>query len=328
MKPRRVAFVGFDGVNALDLTGPSEVFASAMIEAGDGLVPGYAISILGAGSRSFRSESGILFRPHQPMSSKLEIDTLIVPGGHGLRVPRINARVAKWITSRAAQIRRIASVCTGIYGLAATGLLDGRRVTTHWRFVRDVAEKFPRLTVEPNSLYVRDGSFYTSAGVTAGIDLALALVEEDYGADVALRAARELVVYLKRSGGQEQYSEPLRFQVESKDPIAALGTWIRGHLRHDLSVDALSRRASLCPRQFSRRFHRAFKQTPAAFVEDLRLGEARQRLATTKTSIDSLAASVGFTNPDSFRRAFERRFGLPPTTYRRRFGSRGRIRST
>ena len=328
MKPRRVAFIGFDGVNALDLTGPSEVFASARVEAGDELVPGYTVCILGMGGRSVRAESGILFKPHLPLSATLEIDTLIVPGGHGLRVPTVNARVAKWINARAPRIRRIASVCTGIYGLAATGLLDGRRVTTHWRFVRDVAEKFPKLRVEPNALYVRDGSFYTSAGVTAGIDLALSMVEEDYGAEVALRTARELVVYLKRSGGQEQYSEPLRFQVESADPIAALGTWIRGHLRHDLSVEALSRRASLCPRQFSRRFQRAFKQTPAAFVEDLRLGEAQQRLATTKAPIDTLAVSIGFSNPDSFRRAFERRFGLPPTTYRRRFGSRGGGAST
>lgn len=328
MKPKRVAFLGFDGVNALDLTGPSEVFASALIETGEALLPGYAISILGVTGRSIRSESGLILRPHLPLSAKLEIDTLIVPGGHGLRVPAVNARVARWIRDKAPRIRRIASVCTGIYGLAASGLLDGRRVTTHWRFVRDVAETFPRLRVEPNALYVRDGSFYTSAGVTAGIDLALALVEEDYGAEVALRAAREMVVYLKRSGGQEQYSEPLRFQVESTDPIAAIGAWIRSHLRHDLSVDALAQRASLCPRQFSRRFQRAFRQTPAAFVEDLRLGEARQRLATTRTPIDALGASVGFSNPDSFRRAFERRFGLPPTTYRRRFAARGPRAST
>jgi transcriptional regulator GlxA family with amidase domain len=267
-------------------------------------------------------------KPHLPLSARLDIDTLIVPGGMGLRVPSVNARLAKWIRERAPRIRRIASVCTGIYGLAATGLLEGRRVTTHWRFARDVAEKFPRLRMEPNALHIRDGSFYTSAGVTAGIDLALALVEEDYGPEVALRAARELVVYLKRSGGQEQYSEPLRFQVEATDPIAALGVWIRSHLRHDLSVETLARRASLCPRQFSRRFQRAFRQTPAAFVEELRLGEARERLATSTTPIESLAASVGFSNPDSFRRAFERRFGLPPTTYRKRFAARGPEAST
>ncbi|MBX7185059.1 MAG: GlxA family transcriptional regulator [Vicinamibacteria bacterium] len=328
MKPRRIAFLAFDGVNALDLTGPSEVFASALVESGGATRPGYAISILGLKGREVRSESGVLLKPHQSLSARLDIDTLIVPGGRGLRVPSVNARVAKWIRERAPKIRRIASVCTGIYGLAATGLLEGRRVTTHWRFVRDVTEKFPGLRMEPNALHVRDGSFYTSAGVTAGIDLALALVEEDYGPEVALRAARELVVYLKRSGGQEQYSEPLRFQVEATEPIAALGAWIRSHLRHDLSVEALARRASLCPRQFSRRFQRAFRQTPAAFVEDLRLGEARERLAASTTPIESLAASVGFSNPDSFRRAFERRYGLPPTAYRKRFAARGPEAST
>ena len=328
MKPKRVAFIGYDGVNALDLVGSSEVFVSALVEAGDEFRPGYVVTVFGAGGKPFRTESGIVIKPHQALDAELEVDTLIVPGGQGLRSPKINARVVKWIRDRAPGIRRIASVCTGIYGLAPTGLLDGRRVTTHWRFVRDVAERFPRLKVEPNALYIKDGSFYTSAGVTAGIDLALAMVEEDYGSEVALRAAREMVVYLKRSGGQEQYSEPLRVQVESTDPIAALGVWIRGHLKHDLSVEALSRRASLCPRQFSRRFQRAFKQTPAAFVEELRLGEARQGLATSRTSIESVAASVGFSSADSFRRAFERRFGLPPTTYRRRFSALAQATST
>ncbi|MEO8358761.1 MAG: DJ-1/PfpI family protein [Vicinamibacteria bacterium] len=325
MKPRRIAFIGFDDVNALDLVGPIEAFASAFIERGsDKATPGYAISILGLTGRTFRAESGIVFKPHRSLKGQMDIDTLIIPGGRGLRVPRVNSRVAAWIRVNSPQIRRIASVCTGIYALAATGLLDGRRVTTHWGFVRDVAQKFPRLSVDPDALYVKDGSYYTSAGVTAGIDLALALVEEDYGSEVALRAAREMVVYLKRSGGQEQYSEPLRFQIEATDPIAAIGVWIRSHLRQNLSVDALAQRASLSPRQFNRRFILAFKQTPAVFVEDLRLSEARQRLTTTKTSIDGVAASVGFASADSFRRAFERRFSIPPTIYRRRFAGQGK----
>jgi transcriptional regulator GlxA family with amidase domain len=324
MKAISVAIIGFEGANALDIVGASEVFASARLDAGPERRGGYSISILGAGLKPFRTESGIVFKPHRSLESATGIDTLVVPGGEGLRSPRVNARVTKWIKAHAGGIRRIASVCTGIYGLAPTGLLDGRRVTTHWRFARDVAQRFPALTVDPNALYVKDGAFYTSAGVTAGIDLALAMVEEDYGSETALRAAREMVVYLKRSGGQEQYSEPLRFQVESTDPIAGLGVWMRSHLRHDLSVDALARRASLCPRQFSRRFQRAFRQTPSAFVEDLRLGEARERLAATRTSIESVAMSVGFSNPDSFRRAFERRFGLAPTAFRRRFSVRSR----
>jgi transcriptional regulator GlxA family with amidase domain len=325
MKPRRVALIGFDDVNALDLVGPIEAFASARVEGNHDFRPGYATSLLAFSGRPFRAESGITIKPDQLTTSRLDIDTLIIPGGAGLRNPRVNAKVVAWVKDRAKDIRRICSVCTGIYGLAPTGLLDGRRVTTHWRWVRAVAQKFPNLQVDPDALYVKDGPYYTSAGVTAGIDLALALIEEDYGPEVALRAAREMVVYLKRSGGQEQYSEPLRFQVESTEPIAALGVWVRGHLRHDLSVDALARRVALSPRQFNRRFVRAFKQTPATFVEDLRLGEARQRLASTKTAIESVAASVGFASGDSFRRAFERRFGIAPTIYRRRFtGKSGR----
>lgn len=329
MKPRRVALIGFDEINAMDLVGPAEAFASAVVEDRGGFRPGYTIAVLGLNRRVFRAESCIAFRPHQSLEEAGAIDTLIVPGGRGLRQPRTQARVVRWIRSRAPEIRRIGSVCTGIYGLAATGLLDGRRVTTHWRWSHLVAEKFPLLRMAKDLLYVKDGPFYTSAGVTAGIDLALALIEEDYGPDVALHAAREMVVYLKRSGGQEQYSEPLRFQVESKDPMAALEPWMRGHLREDLSVFALAQRASLSPRQFNRRFFRAFKQTPAHYVENLRLGEAQKRLTSTTSPIDAVASSVGFGSADSFRRAFERRFGLPPTVYRRRFSGespRGRAR--
>ena len=222
MKPLRVALIGFDDINAMDLVGPAEAFASAFVDDSGSTRPGYTISILGLNRRLFRSESGIVFKPHQTLEEAGTIDTLIVPGGKGLRDPRTHALVVRWIQRRAPEIRRIGSVCTGIYGLAATGLLDGRRVTTHWRWSHLVAERFPRLRMAEDLLYVKDGPFYTSAGVTAGIDLALAMIEEDYGSDVALNAAREMVVYLKRSGGQEQYSEPLRFQVESKDPIACL----------------------------------------------------------------------------------------------------------
>ena len=323
MKPKRVAFLGFDQVNGLDLAGPMEAFACVHIETGEGKVePGYVCTILGVTGKSFRSESGIHFRAHGSLQMSLPIDTLIVPGGRGLRAPTAQGRVARWLKARAASIRRVGSVCTGIYGLATSGLLDGRRVTTHWNFARDVAARFPSLRVDPNPLYVKDGKYYTSAGVTAGIDLALAMIEEDYGAEVALRVARELVVYLKRSGGQEQYSEPLRFQTEATDPIAALGPWIRAHLRHDLSVERLAARASLCARQLNRRFLRTFGQTPAAFVEDARLGEARERLLGTRAPIDAIAASVGFASADSFRRAFERRYLTAPSVYRRSFALR------
>jgi len=322
MKRMRIGMLGYEGVTALDVTGATEAFATARVDEvdGDGVSrPAYDVVILGMTGKAFTAESGVTFKPHRGLEGKVELDTLIIPGGSGLRVPRINRKVAAWIGANASRFRRVASVCTGIYGLAPTGLLDGRRVTTHWRFARDVAERFPALTLEPNALFLKDGPFYTSAGVTAGIDLALALIEEDLGSQVALTVARELVVYLKRPGGQEQYSEPLQFQVESTDRLGELAAWIRGHLRHDLSVEVLAERACLCPRQFTRRFTSIFQRTPAAFVEDLRLSEAQKRLSARGTTIDGIAASVGFRSTDAFRRAFERRFGITPTSYRKQF---------
>ena len=326
MKRIRIGMIGYDDITALDLTGATEAFACARVDDGDGCRPAYEIVVLGVTRKTFAAESGVIFKPHHTLDAKVDLDTLIIPGGKGLRVPAVNRRVAAFVKANAPRIRRIASVCTGIYGLAPTGLLDGRRVTTHWRFVRDVAQKFPALRLEPNALFLKDGPFYTSAGVTAGIDLALALIEEDHGSAVALDVARELVVYLKRAGGQEQYSEPLQFQVESTDRLAEIAAWIRGHLRNDLSVEVLAERACLCPRQFTRRFTRLFQRTPAAFVEDLRLAEAQKRLSARGMTIEGIASSVGFRSADAFRRAFERRFGITPTNYRRQFPRQRRVK--
>ena len=321
MRTRRIGIIGFDGVNALDVIGPSEAFATARVEEGQGR-PGraYEIVMLGLSNRRFVAESGIVFHPHTTLQAAPRLDTIIIPGGCGLRRPATTGAVARWIQTRAAQTRRVVSVCTGIYGLAASGLLDGRRVTTHWRFAADVARRFPRLQMEPNALFLRDGNFYTSAGVTAGIDLALALIEEDLGSGVALTVARELVVYLKRSGGQEQYSEPLQFQTQANDRLTELAGWIASNPGRDLSVAALARRACLSPRHFVRRFKDAFGQAPGGFVQDHRLDEARRRLAAANVSIDAIAASVGFKSADAFRRAFQHRFRVTPGRYRRRFG--------
>jgi len=227
--------------------------------------------------------------------------------------------VSAFIKKRASQTRRIVSICTGIYGLAATGLLAGRKVTTHWRFAPDVARRFPDLRIFDNAIFVKDGPFYTSAGVTAGIDLSLFLIEEDYGSRAALAVARELVVYLKRSGGQEQYSEPLQFQTQSVSRLSELTTWMLSHLNDDLSVEALAAKACLCPRHFSRRFKIEFGTTPADFAERLRLDEARRRLSLVDNSVENVGTSVGFKSADAFRRAFERRLGVNPSDYRRRF---------
>lgn len=320
MTTRRIGILGFENVTALDIVGPADVFATAKAPSGAGVAtPPYEIVLIGVDGASFRSDAGLEFKAAHSLATAPRIDTLIIPGGHGLREPATNAKVAAWLRLRADRIRRIASVCTGIYGLAPSGLLDGRRVTTHWRYAADVAEKFPALKVDPDAIYIKDGPFYTAAGVTSAIDLSLALVQEDLGPAVALGVARMLVVFIKRAGGQEQYSEPLRFQTQSGDQFSELSSWIAGHLGADLSVDALARRACMSPRNFSRRFSRAFAKTPAAFVEGLRLDEARRQLTSADASIERIALSVGFTSADSFRRSFERRFLITPMGYRGRF---------
>jgi transcriptional regulator GlxA family with amidase domain len=316
----RVGVLGFDGVNAIDLAGPVEVFTTAAdLEQAEGKPRLYQVSILGVTGKTFVADSGLTFTANASLASAPALDTLIIPGGTGLRVPKTQDAVAAWLRGHGKNIRRICSVCTGIYGFAASGLLDGRRVTTHWRWAKKVAERFPALRVEPNAIFIQDGPYFTSAGVTAGIDLALALVEQDFGAALALSAAREMVVHLKRDGGQEQYSEPLQFQVASSDRLAELGAWIPAHLRADLSVEALATKACLSPRQFGRRFKQVFGTTPADFVERARLDAGRTRLSRHRSSIAEIAESVGFASADAFRRAFERNFGVSPRAYRQRF---------
>jgi transcriptional regulator GlxA family with amidase domain len=280
MTPLRIGFVGYEQANALDLAGPTEAFASAFREDGKGKRERcYEIAIIGLTKRPFVTESGLVFVPATTLAAAPKLDTVIVPGGCGLRRPEVNRKVADWILQRAKSTRRVASVCTGIYGLAATGLLDGRNVTTHWRFAADVARQFPALKMKPNALFVKDGPFYTAAGVTAGIDLALALIER----------------------------------------FAELVTWMTNNPTAAMSVEDLARRASLSPRQFFRRFKEHFGSSPAAFVETLRLNEARRRLTAGEPSIDTVAESVGFNGVDSFRRAFARRFRVTPSKFRRNF---------
>ena len=318
MNPKRIGLIGYNGVVAIDLAGPAEVFGSAKIgEPEQQAKPCYEVITIASSNRPFVADSGLTFKPQKTFQNAPPLDTIIIPGGVGLQDSGICGSVSAFIKKQAGRTRRIASVCTGIYALASTGLLSGRKVTTHWRWARDVARRFPDLQINGNAIFLKDGPFYTSAGATAGIDLSLSLVEEDYGPGVAMAVARLLVVYFRRSGTQEQYSEPLQFQTQSVSRLSGLVTWILSHLSEDLSVEVLAAKACLCPRHFSRRFKAELGHTPADFVERLRLDEARRRLEADN-SIDNVGLSVGFKSADAFRRAFERRLGINPSDYRRR----------
>lgn len=316
------AVLAYPNMTGLDLTGPFEVFATAaLMLAKPGAPPAFRCAVIGLDQTPIRAESGLTFVPDYTLENCPPIDTLMVPGGCGLREPDTNQKIAQWLRVHHGNIRRIASTCTGIYGVAAAGLLDHRTVTTHWNFANDVMKKFPSLNLQADAIYIRDGKFYTSAGITAGIDLSLALIEEDFGAKLALAVARDLVVYLRRSGGQSQYSEPLQFQAKSSGVFSDLIAWIHANLKHDLNVAVLAERAGLGVRQFNRRFQEQFDCTPAHYVETARLNEARQRLLHPSANIDRVAESLGFRSADVFRRAFFRRYGCTPSDYQRHFAS-------
>lgn len=303
----------------LDLVGPFEVFAAANQLSGR---PLYETVVLGEVHRPIRADSGFSFHAQRPLDYAGTFDTIVIPGGPGLRLEETNATVAAWLKARAAKARRVASICTGLYGLAAAGLLDGRTATTHWNHAEDAVRRFPDVRIDAGRLYHEDPPFFTSAGITAGIDLCLALVEQDHGPALALDVAREMVVYLKRPGDQLQYSEPLRFQVRSIGRLRQLADWLPGHLPENLSVASLAARAGMGARHFARVFRETFGETPARYVETLRLERARERLLQSGRSIDSVAQSVGYRSADVFRRAFERRYGVSPAHYSRTFGRR------
>lgn len=318
---KSVGILIYRDVQALDVAGPMDAFdAARTADAAGGSAAVYEVFTVASSRRAVASESGLTFKPNYTFETCPEIDTLVIPGGCGMRDPRLAARLAPWITQAARRARRVAAICTGTFGLATTGLLHNRRVTTHWRFAHELATRFPDLQVDANALFLKDGPFYTSAGITAGIDLALALIEEDVGREVSLQVARELVVYLRRPGGQAQYSEPLEFEARSVDRFSGLAGWIATNLHRSITIEAVARRANLGPRQVARRFKSTFGTTPAEFIESLRMKEAQRRLVMSESSIKRVAASLGYRSSHVFRRAFERRFGVSPGAYRERFG--------
>jgi transcriptional regulator GlxA family with amidase domain len=316
MNPKRLGFLGFEGVSTSDLTLAADVFAAATLDGGYGnRLSCYHICTIGFSFECFRSESGIAFRPDSTLETVSELDTIVIPGGKGLRQSLVSERIADWILAHAKETRRVAAIGAGIYGVAQTGLLDGREVTTHYRYASDVTRSFPNLRVDPRRHLVKDGAFYTSSGPQAASDLALALIEEDYGRHVALASAQEFVIPSANGNGQHNLPSPLVFDSQPADRFAELVPWIMRNLHQDLSVNTLARRACMSPSHFNRAFKSVFGNTPAEFVETLRVNEARRRLSVPKRTLDTIAASVGFSDAETFKRAFERRVGAKPRSY-------------
>jgi transcriptional regulator GlxA family with amidase domain len=315
---RTVLIVLFDRVQSLDVTGPLEAFAHARGPGGDRAYRLLTASLDGA---AVRTGSGLAITPDGDLRTLAgpgqPPDLLLVPGGEGARArpPELVA----WLREHAPGARRVASVCTGAFLLAAAGLLDGRRVTTHWSQCAELGRQFPAVQVDPNPIFISDGRIATSAGVTAGIDLALALIEDDLGRDAALTVARELVVFLRRPGSQAQFSAQLSAQVARRAPLRDVQQWIAEHPADDLAVEALARRASLSPRHFARAFTAEVGLTPGRYVDRVRLEAARRQLEDTSAGVEQTARACGYGTAEAMRRAFIEALGVSPAEYRRRF---------
>jgi transcriptional regulator GlxA family with amidase domain len=322
---RDIVVVAFSAFQILDVTGPTEVFSqAARLVATPSGAPAYRIAVVAKKAGRVRSSSGVELVVEGFSAPPKRCDTLVVAGGQGTRSAVDDTRLVAWIDAAAGRARRVASVCTGAFLLARAGRLKGRRATTHWESCERLAKGFPDVTVEPDRIFVKDGNVYTSAGVTAGIDLALALVAEDHGRPLALRVARELVVFLQRPGGQSQFSAQLATQVGDREPLSDVRAWIEEHLAGDLSVPALARRAGMSPRNFARRFGEEVGETPARYVQAARLDAARRRLEESRHGLEKIAVDCGLGSADAMRRAFVAALSTTPSSYRARFWTKGR----
>ena len=312
-----VAVVTAPSAQILDVTGPLEVFSSATH-----LLPTaeYRTRVVSTSGGPVLASSGLSFDTTALCDIREPIDTLVVAGGRDMEEACADVELLAHVRRLVAGARRVTSVCSGAFVLAAAGLLDGRRATTHWAECRLLATTYPQVSVDGDAIYVRDGDVWTSAGVTAGIDLALALVADDHGARAAAAVARHLVVYLRRSGGQAQFSSLLAAQAAESEPIRELLAWLPEHLTADLSVPALARRVHLSERQFSRVFKADVGATPSDHVEQLRLEAACRLLETTGHAVDHIARVCGFRAPETMNRAFRRRLDTTPGEHRRHFG--------
>jgi transcriptional regulator GlxA family with amidase domain len=325
-RPMNVVILVYPGVQSLDLTGPLEVFAGAqqLIAATGRSERGYRITVASLDGAPLSTSSGLAIVPETSLGEVPgPIDTLIVAGGAGSRDASAEEALLDWLAGAAPSVRRVASVCTGAFVLAAAGLLDGRRATTHWASAAELARLYPAVEVDPEPIYLRDGPMWTSAGVTAGMDLALALVEEDLDRDAALRIARHLVLFLRRPGNQSQFSATLAAQEPEREPLRDVQRYAVEHVAEDLSVEALAARAHMSPRNFARAFAAEIGITPGRYVERVRLEAARRALEDTAQPIATVAAACGFGTPETMRRTFIRALGVAPAEYRRRYHPNG-----
>jgi transcriptional regulator GlxA family with amidase domain len=312
---RSVVILGFPGVQALDVVGPHDVFTgAALLTEG-----GYRVNVVSIDGRPVSTATGLAFVA-EAMPEPKNIDTLVIPGGAGVDAAREHSATMGWIARAAAESRRVVSVCTGAFLVAQAGLLDGHRVTTHWAFAGRLAREFPAVSVDPEPIFVRSTpTVWTAAGVTAGIDLALALVEEDYGTDIAQTVARWLVLYLRRPGGQTQFAAPVWMPRAKREPIRKVQEAIESQPGAALSITELARRAAMSPRHFTRVFTTEVGEAPGAYVERIRTEAARRQLEETNDTVVVIAARCGFRTAETMRRNFIRRLGISPDQYRKTF---------
>lgn len=319
MAARRIVMVVFDGIQTLDVSGPLEVFSTANRHTGRDL---YRLELASLDGRAVTGTSGLSLNVDRTLTEvRGEIDTLMVAGGDGIADAIAAPRFVAGIRRLARRARRVTSVCSGAFGLAEAGLLDGRRCTTHWSVCELLADRYPSLVVEPDPIFVRDGNVATSAGVTAGMDLALALVEEDHDKDLALAIARRLVLFLRRPGTQSQFSAQLAGQLAARNPLRDAQRYVAEHPDADLSVAALARRVGMSERNFARCFRAEVGVTPARYVEHTRVETARRLLEETPEGVDAIARRSGFGSAETMRRVFVRVMRTNPNDYRQRFRS-------